>query len=210
MAGFCRVRYPFLEAARFLEATMNDAVIVVLAVALIAAIGVAVWMYMQKRRTETLRSAFGPEYERAVHEHRDQREAERELEQRRERVEQLHIQALPAAERDRFAARWRSVQAQFVDDPNDATGEADDLVGEVMRARGYPVGDFEQRAADVSVHHPHVVEHYRAAHVIALRNQRDGVETEDLRQAMVHYRALFEDLLEVETPMTNGHMEARR
>src|SRR6266536_1945113 len=194
VAGFCRVRLPFLEAA------MNNAVVIVLAVALIAAIGLAVWMYMQKRRTDTLRSDFGPEYERAVHEHHDQREAERELEQRRERVSQLHIQPLPAAERDRFAEQWRSVQAQFVDDPNDATTEADYLVGEVMRARGYPVGDFEQRAADVSVHHPRVVEHYRAAHAIAIRNQRDGAETEDLRQAMVHFRALFEDLLEVEAP----------
>jgi hypothetical protein len=189
---------------------MNNAVVIVLAVALIAAIGVAVWMYMQKRRTETLRSDFGPEYDRTLHEHRDQREAERELEQRRERVEALHIQPLPAAERDRFAERWRSVQAQFVDDPNGATREADDLVGRVMQTRGYPVGDFEQRAADVSVHHPRVVEHYRAAHAIAVRNQRDGVDTEDLRQAMVHYRALFEDLLEVEAPTTNSHQEARR
>lgn len=189
---------------------MDNAVIVVLAVALIAAIGVAVWMYMQKRRTETLRSDFGPEYDRAVHDHRDQREAERELEQRRERVEHLHIQPLPAAERDRFAERWRSVQAQFVDDPNGATSEADHLVGEVMQARGYPVGDFEQRAADVSVNHPHVVEHYRAAHAIALRSRRGSADTEDLRQAMVHYRALFEDLLEVETPTTDAHEEARR
>jgi len=192
---------------------MNNAVIIVLAVALIAAIGAAVWMYMQKRRTDTLRSDFGPEYERTVHEHRDQREAERDLEQRRERVEQLHIQPLPAAERDRFAEQWHTVQAQFVDDPNGATGEADHLVGEVMQARGYPVGDFEQRAADVSVNHPRVVEHYRAAHAIAIRNRRDSADTEDLRQAMVHYRALFEDLLEVEAPTnshTNSHREARR
>ena len=192
---------------------MSNPVVIVLAIALVAVIGIAVWLYMQKRRTETLRSDFGPEYDRAVHEHRDQREAERELEDRRERVEHLNIQPLPAAERDRFAERWQAVQAQFVDDPNGATREADDLVGRVMQTRGYPVGDFEQRAADVSVHHPRVVEHYRAAHAIAVRNERSGVETEDLRQAMVHYRALFEDLLEVETPETtsrNSHMEARR
>jgi len=192
---------------------MNNAVVIVLAVALIAAIGVAVWLYMQKRRTETLRSDFGPEYDRALHEHRDQREAERELEHRRERVEHLNIQPLPAAERDRFADQWQSVQAQFVDDPNGATRAADELVGRVMETRGYPVGDFEQRAADVSVNHPRVVEHYRAAHAIALRDARGGVETEDLRQAMVHYRALFEDLLEGETPATdthNSHLEARR
>lgn len=194
---------------------MNNAVIIVLAIALIVAIVVAVWIYMQKRRmqerrTETLRSDFGPEYERAVHEHHDQRAAERELEERRERVEQLHIQPLPAAERDRFASEWRSVQAQFVDDPNGATGEADHLVGEVMQARGYPVGDFEQRAADVSVNHPRVVEHYRAAHAIASRNRRGSANTEDLRQAMVHYRALFEDLLEVEAPTMNSDREVRR
>jgi len=188
---------------------MNNPVLVVLVIALIVVIGVAIWLYMQKRRTETLRSDFGPEYDRAVHEHHDRRAAERELEERRERVEQLHIQPLPAAERDRFAERWRSVQAQFVDDPNDATTEVDHLVGEVMQARGYPVGDFEQRAADVSVNHPRVVEHYRAAHAIALRNQRDGAETEDLRQAMVHYRALFEDLLEADAP-SNMRTEARR
>jgi hypothetical protein len=188
---------------------MNNAVIIVLAVALIVAIGVAVWMYMQKRRTDTLRSDFGPEYERAVHEHRDQRAAEHELEQRRERFYQLNIQSLPAAERDRFAEQWRSVQAQFVDDPNGATTEADHLVGEVMQARGYPVGDFEQRAADVSVHHPRVVEHDRAAHAIAIRNRRGSADTEDLRQAMVHYRALFEDLLEVEAPTMNAHNSQR-
>jgi len=195
---------------------MNNAVVIVLVIALVVAIGVAVWLYMQRRRTETLRSDFGPEYDRALHDHRDQHEAEHELEQRRERVERLHIQPLPRAERDRFAERWQSVQAQFVDDPNGALRDADALVGQVMQTRGYPVGDFEQRAADVSVNHPRVVEHYRAAHAIAVRNDRDGVEgieTEDLRQAMVHFRALFEDLLEVETPDTttrNSHMETRR
>jgi hypothetical protein len=190
---------------------MNNAVIIVLVVALIIVIGVAIWMYLQKRRTDTLRSDFGPEYDRALHEHHDQREAERELEQRRERVAALHIQPLPAAERDRFAEEWRSVQAQFVDDPNGATEAADELVGRVMETRGYPVGDFEQRAADVSVDHPDVIENYRAAHAIAVRNKRQGVDTEDLRQAMKHYRALFEDLLEVEAPSTkNSHMETRR
>jgi hypothetical protein len=196
---------------------MNNAVVIVLAIALVVAIGAVVWMYSQRRRTQALRSDFGPEYDRALQEHRNQGEAERELENRRERVEHLHIQPLPAAERDRFAERWQSVQAQFVDDPNGALDKADELVGEVMQARGYPVGDFEQRAADVSVNHPRVVENYRAAHTIAVRNSRGGVEssveTEDLRQAMVHYRALFQDLLEDSAPRAdsrNSHMEARR
>ena len=99
------------------------------------------------------------------------------------------------------------MQARFVDDPSGATDEADQLVGEVMATRGYPVGDFEQRAADVSVHHPRVVEHYRAAHEIALSNSRGNADTEALRQALVHFRALFEDLLETATP---AHTEARR
>jgi hypothetical protein len=179
---------------------MDNPVVLVLVIALIAVIAVAMWLYMLKRRSDELRTSFGPEYDRAVHEHGDPRRAERELEDRKERVEQLHIRSLTPEAHDRFAEGWRSVQAQFVDDPRGATREADRLVGEVMQARGYPVGDFEQRAADVSVNHPNVVEHYRAAHTIALRHERGEAETEDLRQAMVHYRALFEDLLEVDAP----------
>jgi len=186
---------------------MDNPLVIVLVLALLAAIAVAAWLYLQKRRTEELRSSFGPEYDRAVKEHDDRRSAERALEERKERVEHLRIRALAPDERDRFAERWRSAQAQFVDDPGGATGKADELVGEVMQARGYPVGDFEQRAADISVDHPRVVEHYRAAHAVALRNERGEAETEDLRQAFVHYRALFEELLEVEAPAPK---EARR
>ena len=186
---------------------MDNPLVLVLVVALIAVVGVAVWLYLQKRRSEGLRSSFGSEYDRAVQEHPDQRSAERALEERQERVEQLQIRALAADEHDRFAERWRSTQAQFVDDPAGATRAADTLVGEVMQARGYPVGDFEQRAADISVGHPRVVEHYRAAHAIALRNDRDDADTEDLRQGFIHYRELFDDLLEVET---SAHREVRR
>lgn len=186
---------------------MDNPLVIVLMVALIAVIGVAVWFYLQKRRTEELRTSFGPEYDRAVREHDDTSKAEHALEERKERVEQLHIRSLPNEDRARFAERWRSVQAQFVDDPKGATTEADRLVGEVMQACGYPVGDFEQRAADVSVNHPQMVEHYRAAHGIALRHEHGEGETEDLRQAMVHYRALFEDLLDVHAP---AHKEVRR
>jgi hypothetical protein len=178
-------------------------VLVVAVLAVIAVIGVAAWLYLKKRRSDGLRQSFGPEYDRAREEHPDQRSAERALEERKERVEQLRIRALSPEERDQFAERWRSAQAQFVDDPAGATRVADMLIGEIMQARGYPVGDFEQRAADVSVDHPRVVEHYRAAHAIALRTDRgqaDTGDTEDLRQAFVHYRALFDDLLEVEAP----------
>jgi hypothetical protein len=181
-------------------------VLVVAVLAVIVVIGVAAWLYLKKQRSAGLRKSFGPEYDRAREEHPDQRSAERSLEERKQRVEQLQIRALSPDERDQFAERWRSAQAQFVDDPGGATRVADALVGEVMQARGYPVGDFEQRAADVSVDHPRVVEHYRAAHAIVAialrtdRGQADTEDTEDLRQAFVHYRALFDDLLEFEAP----------
>jgi hypothetical protein len=189
---------------------MDTRVVIVLVVALLVAIGVAAWLYLQKRRSDGLRQSFGPEYDRARRDHPDQRTAERALEERKERVEQLRIRTLSPDERDRFVERWRSAQAQFVDDPGGATRVADVLVAEVMQARGYPVGNFEQRAADISVDHPRVVEHYRAAHAIALGTDRGGSDpgdTEDLRLAFVHYRALFDDLLEVEAPASR---EARR
>ena len=186
---------------------MDNPVVIVLVIALVAAIGAAIWLYTRNKRTEALQKRFGPEYDRALSAHHDQSKAERELKEREERVDHLNIRPLDPEERDRFAQRWQSVQAQFVDDPAAATEDADELVGEVMATRGYPVGDFEQRAADVSVNHPRVVEHYRAAHLIAVRNSRGDADTEQLRQALVHYRALFEDLLEVEAP---ARTEARR
>jgi len=184
---------------------MDNPLVIVLLVALVAAVGVAGWLFMQKRRTDHLQTQFGPEYERTLAEHQDQKTAERELEHRAERVEHLQLRPLAPAERDQFVTRWKSVQAQFVDDPSEATSEADDLVGQVMATRGYPVGDFEQRAADVSVNHPHVVEHYRAGHALALRSARGDADTEDLRQAFVHFRALFEDLLEVQSDTDDRH-----
>jgi hypothetical protein len=175
---------------------MDTLVIILVLLVLAVAVGAVAWTSMQRRRTEELRQRFGPEYDHAVQELGDQHQAEAELQARQKRVERLKIQPLEPAERDRFVTAWRSTQAQFVDDPAGAIAEADRLVAEVMRARGYPVGDFEQRAADISVDHPDVLEHYRAAHTIALANGRGQTTTEDLRQAMVHYRALFEDLLE--------------
>jgi hypothetical protein len=174
-------------------------VIIVIIVIALVVVAVGVWMYMQKRRTEQVRERFGPEYDRAVTEHGDQRGAQAELEARQKRVEQLDIRPLSPSDRARFADAWRATQAHFVDDPSAAIGEADRLVTDVMKARGYPIGDFEQRAADVSVDHPRLVENYRGARDTALRNERGQASTEDLRQAMVHYRALFEDLLETGT-----------
>ena len=187
------------------------ALLIVLAVVVIVAIAVAAWFFMQKRRTEQLRESFGPEYERAVRQTGNRSEAERELAARRERVEALRVRPLSAEQRASFAEAWRRTQARFVDDPGGAVGEADELIGQVMQARGYPVGNFEQRAADISVDHPDVVTNYRAAHRIAQAQGAGRAGTEDLRQAMVHYRALFEDLLEAPAggDGRNGHRQSR-
>jgi hypothetical protein len=179
---------------------MDSQLVVVLLLILVGS-AVAGWMYWQKRRSEQLRNRFGPEYDRVVEESRDRRKAETELEKREKRVERLHIRSLPANDLRRFTESWRTVQEQFIDDPKRAVTDADRLVGELMQARGYPVADFEQRAADVSVDHPRFVENYRAAHDIAARDRRGEASTEDLRQALVYYRGLFEELLEVREPV---------
>lgn len=175
---------------------MPDATLIIVTVVIIAILIAAVWWYSMRQRSEKLRERFGPEYERTVAEKGDTRKAEDELTDRQKRVSQLDIRPLAADERGRFSDEWRAVQARFVDDPSSAVRDADALVGRVMEARGYPVGDFEQRSADVSVDHPTVLEHYRAAHEIALRHDQGQASTEDLRQAMVNYRALFAELLE--------------
>jgi hypothetical protein len=165
-------------------------ILIVVIVVLVAVVGV---LAFQRQRSARLREGFGPEYDRAIEEHGDQRAAESELRERRERRSRFEVRPLGAAARDRYAERWRATQSQFVDQPASALGDADTLVAEVMRERGYPVEDFEQQAADVSVDHPTVVEHYRKAHAIQTRSR---ASTEDLREAMLHYRALFAELLE--------------
>lgn len=174
---------------------MDTTTAIVLAVVAILVVIVAVW-FMLKWRTEELRKRFGPEYDRVITERGDTRQAESELAARQKRVERLDIHPLDPAERDRFVNAWRATQSHFVDAPAEAIKDADRLVSQVMRARGYPVGDFEQRAADISVDHPIVVENYRAARALAVANERGQAGTEELRQAIVHYRVLFEDLLE--------------
>lgn len=167
--------------------------LVIVGVAIAAA--VLVW-FLQRQRSVHLRERFGPEYERTRAETGDVRRTEAVLAAREKRVEKLHIRALSPAEAARFGEVWRHVQTLFVDDPKGAITEADHLVNEVMTAKGYPMADFDQRSADVSVDHPAVVDHYRAARAIAVRNDSGGATTEDLRQAIIHYRALFDDLLE--------------
>jgi hypothetical protein len=174
--------------------TLNPVMLIVI-VGVVLAIGVALWMYMAKRQTQKLRSKFGSEYDKAIGEHRNRGHAESELQKREERVAKFKIHSLEAVDRSRYSEDWRREQSLFVDDPRTAVKHADTLVQDVMRRRGYPVGDFDQNATDLSVDHPGVVENYRFAHEIALRENQGPGSTEDLRKAMVSYRALFEDLL---------------
>jgi hypothetical protein len=174
-------------------------VVIALAVVIVVALAVIVVLSMSRRkRTERLQSHFGPEYDRAVGESGDQAAAEKELVARERKRQKLDIVALAPESQAKYAEYWRTVQAAFVDDPAGAVGDADHLVTAVMRERGYPIEDFDQRAADISVDHPNVVEHYRAAHVIHLAQEKADVGTEAQREAFVHYRALFEKLLETE------------
>ena len=174
---------------------MTTTMMIVLAIAAIVVAGALAW-YFQRQQSQRLKARFGPEYDRMRDEVGDVRRAEAALAARENRVHKLHIRALSEPEKARFAEVWRHIQTLFVDEPNGAVREADHLVNEVMTAKGYPIADFKQRSADVSVDHPIVMEHYRAARSIAERNEAGSASTEDLRQAVVHYRALFEDLLE--------------
>jgi hypothetical protein len=178
-----------------------DPKVIVLAAVLIVIAAVLVWLYLRNRRRTTagLRQKFGSEYDRAVLTHGSERKAESQLEDRENRVEKLKIRDLDPTEHERYSKQWKSVQSRFVDSPKGAVAEADDLVSSVMKTRGYPVSDFDQRAADISVDHPRVVENYRSAHEIALRLGKDQATTEDLRTAMIHYRSLFEELVQVPT-----------
>lgn len=175
---------------------MSTWVWVLIAVVVLVVAAAAVWQWTVRRRTEQLREQFGPEYDRAVRDADSRREGESELAARQERHEELELRPLPSAARDRYLDDWRAVQAQFVDDPRAAVGSADGLIQSVMRDRGYPVDDFDQRASDLSVDHADVVEHYREGHRLATEGARDGDSTENLRLAMRHFRALFEELVD--------------
>ena len=176
---------------------MDPKIIIIIAVAVIALL-IVVWAVMRKRRTVVLRENFGPEYDRVVKQHGATR-AEVVLEERQKRVEKFSLRTLTVDERERFITEWRFIQSRFVDNPTDAVNEADRLVTGLMQFRGYPMTDFEQRAADISVHYPRVVDNYRAAHEVALRHQRGQASTEDLRNSMIYYRTLFDELLETDS-----------
>jgi len=173
--------------------TTTTLILVIFAVVVVAIL--ALYLIRQER-SKKLRARFGPEYDHVLHEFGNQSRAENALLARQRRIEKVQIRALSTEERNRFATQWHEAQARFVDDPAASIQDADRLVNEVMNARGYPMTEFESRAEDLSVDHPHVVRNYRAAHEIALRRDRGQASTEDLRKGLVYYRDLFDELLE--------------
>jgi len=174
-----------------------DPNLIALVAAVIVIIAVLAWLYVRKQEYDGRPAAkVWPRVDRAVLKHGSERKAQSKLEDREKRVETLNIRDLDPTEHERFLKRWESVQSRFVDSPKGAVTEADDLASSLMKTRGYPVSDFDQRAADISVDHPRVVENYRSAHEIALRVGKDVATTEDLRTAMIHYRSLFEELVQ--------------
>jgi hypothetical protein len=183
---------------------------ILIAAAAVLIVAMVAWGMMKRKKTKQLQSQFGPEYDRTVEAADNKKAAESELGARRERREQLDIRPLSSAARERYVHQWQIVQVQFVDNPSGAVASADQLIQSAMADRGYPVKDFETRAADVSVDHPDVVENYRQGHRLAQRSADGDDSTEDLRQAMRHYRALFDDLVEptVDEPMARERDDA--
>ncbi len=175
---------------------MQTTSIVLVVASAIAVAAIILWLAARARRSEHLKKAFGGEYDRVIDAKGGRSRAEAELLAREKRVAAFDIHPLTTRDRDRFADRWKDTQAAFVDDPVGAVSRADALLEEVMRARGYPVAEFERRAEDLSVDHPRFVHNYREAHAIALAARSGTVRTEDLRRATIQYRDLFEDLLD--------------
>lgn len=177
---------------------------VLIAIGIVVMVALVVLQALSRRRTGRLQHRFGPEYDRTLDQADSRRDAEAELRAREERRQQLEVRPLAQAARDRYLQSWQNIQAQFVDDPRSAVASADSLIQSVMADRGYPVEDFDQRAADISVDHPQVVENYREGHRLAQASANGGDSTEDLRQAMRHYRELFDELVEpaADQPLT--------
>jgi hypothetical protein len=173
--------------------------IILAAAVVIGLVAIGAWFYRRKQ-SHRLQEHFGPEYDRTVNELGSRTKGESDLKAREKRVERLEILPLAPPEAARFTEAWRALQSRFVDNPKGVVIEAEQLVRELMEKRGYPMGDFERRAGDISVDHPDVVANYRSAQAIALRDQQGSADTEELRKAVVHYRALFDELLEVREP----------
>ena len=177
----------------------NPTVIIIGALVLLVVVGLIGMAMARQRRTKRLQEQFGPEYDRALKKLGDRREAESDLEERVAHVNTLNIRPLTAEEVNRYALQWQDVQREFVDEPLLSLQKADRLIREVMKARGYPVEDFEQRVADISVHYPELVANYRGMHRIAIKDAPESASTEEIRKAMIHGRALFENLISQES-----------
>lgn len=187
---------------------MSTIVIVILVVVIVALLAAGAAFYLRRQRSEQLRDEFGPEYERKVAAAPNRATAEKDLQDRKKRHHTLHIRPLERDERAGYRESWEQVQRGFVDSPGDAVREADRLVIAIMGARGYPTDDFDQRADDVSVEHPEVVEHYRRAHQVAVAHERGDAGTEQLRQAAISYRSLVQALLDDGSRETGGSPDA--
>jgi len=190
--------------------TLDTQTWMILAAAVVLAlVAIGAWFYTRRKQSHRLQEQFGPEYDRTVSELGSRTKGESDLKAREKRVERLDILPLAPSEAARFTQAWQDLQGRFVDNPKGAVVQAEQLVRELMEKRGYPMGDFERRAGDISVDHPDVVANYRAAQAIAVRDQRGSADTEELRKAVVHYRALFDELLEVREPRQEISAEKR-
>jgi hypothetical protein len=179
---------------------MNSTYIIITVVVVLVILGAILgFVFSRRNRKQELHDHFGPEYDHTVETMGDEKKAQTELDERRAHVKTLEIRPLSISERERYMADWTMVQSKFVDEPGQAIVDADRLIMEVMQVRAYPVSDFEQRAADISVNYPALVSNYRAAREIAIKNEQHQATTEELRQAMIYYRSLFEELLGTET-----------
>jgi len=178
---------------------MSTLTITIIAVLVVVIIGVILGLVFTRRnRSERLHKQFGPEYDRTVQTMGGEKKAQTELNERQKHVETLDIRPLSVSERERYLAEWTAVQSKFVDEPGQAIVDADRLIIEVMQIRGYPVSDFDQRAADISIKYPALVSNYRGSREIAIKNKQNQANTEELRQAMIYYRSLFDELLKAE------------
>jgi hypothetical protein len=181
--------------------TLDTQTWIILAAAVaLGLVAIGAWLYIRRKQSHRLKEHFGPEYDRTVNELGGRTKGESDLKAREKRVERLEILPLAPSEAARFTEAWRALQSRFVDNPKGVVVQAEQVVRELMEKRGYPMGDFERRAGDISVDHPDVVANYRSAQAIALREQKGAADTEELRKAVVHYRALFDELLEVREP----------
>jgi hypothetical protein len=188
---------------------MDPKILIPVIIVVAALIVIAAVLITRQRKSKHLKQQFGPEYDRAVEQQGNARHAEVILLEREKRVEKFSLRPLPPSDRARYAEDWAAVQRRFVDDPSNAVNQADTLVNTVLAARGYPVGEAEQQAADISVNYPSLVENYRAARVVMLRHSQRQASTEDLRLAMVNFRSLFDELLETATPQIVGDSHER-